>query len=137
MTPEKNKLLHSALLTVIGPGLDGDGTLVSSEGVVEHVDLAVHRCADDHIVLHCAVTGHQQVTGAVLHGRLDPRRAAKESFNWTTGGAQLHLVALRRGLTRWSREAPVSRFYSLAGRPRRICIRTCSRPDPDLSKSRV
>lgn len=129
--------LHSALLTAFGPGLDGDRTLVRSEGVVEQVDLAVHHCGDDHVVPHCAVTVHQQVTGAVLHGRLNPRRAEKQSFSLTTGGARLHLVALRKALTRWSHGAPVSRFYSPAGRPLRICIQTCSRPDPGPSKSRI
>lgn len=64
--------LPFVLLTVFGPGLNGDGTLVSSEGVVEQVDLAVYCGGDDHRVLHCAIASHQQVTGAVLHGRLDP-----------------------------------------------------------------
>lgn len=67
--------MYSALLTVGGPGLDGDGTHVSSEGVVEQVDLAVDRCVDDDGVPHRAVAVHQQVTGAVLHGRLDPTQA--------------------------------------------------------------
>lgn len=65
----------SALPTVGGPGLDGDGTHIGSEGVVEQVDLAVDRRAEDDGVAHRAVTVHQQVTGAVLHGRVDPTQA--------------------------------------------------------------
>lgn len=58
-----------AELTINGPGLDGDGTLVGSEGEVEQVDFTVDLGVDDHGVLHGAVRVRQQIVGAVLHVR--------------------------------------------------------------------
>lgn len=82
----------TAELTLTGPGLDGDGALVRREGVVEQVDFTVHLCIYDHGVHYGAVTVHQQIMGAVLHGcyysaqARDNSRVRKwVSQKWITG----------------------------------------------------
>lgn len=63
------KYLYSwiAELTIFGSHLDRDRAFITSKGLVEKVDFTGHLCIYDHIMLHCAITVYQQITGGVLH----------------------------------------------------------------------
>lgn len=56
-----------AELTPPRPALDGNGTFIAGEGIVEQVDFTDHLCVYDHTVDHCAFTVCQQIRGAVRH----------------------------------------------------------------------
>lgn len=125
--------LLNVLLTMSGPALDGDRALISSKGIVEQVHFTVHPCIYDHGVFHSAITVHQQVMGAVLHGCLYPTKVRDNKCIRRMSRSWWQAVWSR--LTHWSRGALGSTLCLPVGSLHHTHRPTCSMPAQNRATS--